>query len=76
MGRRELADKVLKALDLAEHHNNRVESAFEALQSAGKISLPLGGNIALLIALESCETFRSDAIATAFGKNPKAIKAT
>jgi hypothetical protein len=38
-GRKELADKITKALGLPEHHDKRVENAFEALERAGKISL-------------------------------------
>jgi hypothetical protein len=49
MGRKELADKITKALDLPEHHDKRVETAFEALERAGKISISLGTNSVSLI---------------------------
>jgi hypothetical protein len=44
MGRKELADKITKALDLPAHHDKRVETAFDALERAGKVSISLGSN--------------------------------
>jgi hypothetical protein len=49
MRRKEPAAKIMKALELPEHHNNRVENAFEALENAGKISMPLGSDTVPLI---------------------------
>ena len=49
MGRKELMSKVIKALDLPEHHEKRVEEAFGALDHAGMISIPLGANVVSLI---------------------------
>jgi hypothetical protein len=51
MGRKELAAKIMEALDLPEHHNNRVENAWEALERSGKISMPLGGNTVRFISM-------------------------
>lgn len=53
MGRKELAEKIIKALDLPEHHDKRIENAFETLERAGKISISLGPNLVSLIRLES-----------------------
>jgi hypothetical protein len=39
MERKNLAGKVVAALGLPEHHDKRVENAFEALDQAGKVSL-------------------------------------
>jgi hypothetical protein len=50
MGRKELADKITNALELPEHHDKRVEDAFEILERAGKISISLGANSISLIA--------------------------
>lgn len=39
MGRKELVAKVVSGLGLPEHHNKRVENAFEEMERAGKINL-------------------------------------
>ena len=49
MGRKELVQKITKALDLPEHHDKRVDTAFESLERAGKISMSLGANSISLI---------------------------
>lgn len=48
MEKKELADKVTKALDLPEGEK-RVERAFKALESTGKISISLDTNSVSLI---------------------------
>jgi REase_MTES_1575/AAA domain len=41
-GRKQLAEKITKALGLPENHNKRVENAFEALERARRITLDAG----------------------------------
>jgi len=49
MGRKELAEKITNALGLPQHHDKRIDTAFETLERAGKVSMPLGANTISLI---------------------------